>query len=120
MSRKSGNRFSKKDMRQRMNARRIMDQASGRALYSLGSDWSSIAIGTLLGLILSIVAALAIALFSLRVQSIFFAMITLAVASAFAILCSQLGWLTGGEDGRTFRVPEILRPGTRLLEREIF
>src|SRR5690349_24162871 len=39
-------------------------------------------------------------------------MITLAVASAFLVLASQLSWLTGGEDGRSFRVPELLRPGT--------
>jgi branched-chain amino acid transport system permease protein len=36
-------------------------------------------------------------------------MITLAVASFFAILASQLSDLTGGEDGLTFRVPELLR-----------
>jgi branched-chain amino acid transport system permease protein len=81
---------------------------------------SSIAIGTGAGLTLSIALALVIGLFSLRVQAIFFAMITLAVASAFAILASQLGWLTGGEDGRTFRVPELLRPGTRLFDTEVF
>ena len=43
-----------------------------------------------------------------------FAMVTLAVASVFAILASQLSDITGGEDGRSFRVPEILRPGTVL------
>src|SRR5699024_4863566 len=58
--------------------------------------------------------ALAIGLFSLRVQTIFFAMITLAVASAFLVLASQLSWLTGGEDGRSFSVPEVLRPGFRF------
>ena len=42
-------------------------------------------------------------------------MITLAVASAFAVLASQLSWLTGGEDGRSFRVPELLRPGTTFF-----
>ena len=46
----------------------------------------------------AILAAL-IGLFSLRVQAIFFAMITLAVASAFLVLASQMSWLTGGDDG---------------------
>jgi len=32
------------------------------------------------------------------------------------ILASQLSNVTGGEDGITFRVPELLRPATRLLE----
>jgi branched-chain amino acid transport system permease protein len=57
-----------------------------------------------------------IGLFSLRVRAIFFAMITLAVASAFATLASQLSDFTGGEDGLTFKVPEALRPGTAYLD----
>ncbi len=93
---------------------------AGLALYSWGPTWWSVLIGMLLGLVLAIVLALVIGLFSLRVRAIFFAMITLAVASAFAILASQLSWLTGGEDGRTFRVPEILRPGYSLMEAGVF
>ena len=46
-------------------------------------------------------------------------MITLAVASAFAVLASQLSWLTGGEDGRSFRVPELLQPGTVFVPRDV-
>jgi branched-chain amino acid transport system permease protein len=47
-------------------------------------------------------------------------MITLAVASSFAVLASQLSDFTGGEDGKTFSVPELLSPGFRLLENEVF
>ena len=50
---------------------------------------------------------LVIGLFSLRVRTIFFAMITLAVASAFAILASQLSDFTGGEDGLNYRLPAM-------------
>ena len=57
-----------------------------------------------------------IGLFSLRVRAIFFAMITLAVASAFLTLASQLSDFTGGEDGLTFKVPEALQPGTQYLD----
>ena len=64
-----------------------------------------------------IALAFLIGLFSLRVRAIFFAMITLAVASAFAILAAQLSDITGGEDGRSFRVPEMLRPGFTLDRR---
>jgi branched-chain amino acid transport system permease protein len=39
------------------------------------------------------------------VRAIFFAMMTLAVASAFATLASQLSDWTGGEDGLSFKVP---------------
>ena len=73
-----------------------------------------------IALALSLTLALAIGLFSLRVQSIFFAMVTLAVAYAFNVLASQLSWLTGGEDGRSFKVPEVLQPGFRLIEGRVF
>jgi branched-chain amino acid transport system permease protein len=53
------------------------------------------------------------------VRAIFYAMITLAVASSFAVLASQLSDFTGGEDGKTFSVPELLSPGFRLIENEI-
>ena len=86
------------------------------ALYGMGPSWLAISVGLVAGLVVAGVLALAIGLFSLRVQTIFFAMVTLAVASAFAVLASQLSWLTGGEDGRTFSVPPVLRPGFRLVE----
>ena len=89
------------------------------ALFSLGPRWEAIGLGLLIALPLAALLALVIGLFSLRVQTIFFAMITLAVASAFAVLASQLSWLTGGEDGRSFRVPEVLQPGFTLLPREV-
>jgi branched-chain amino acid transport system permease protein len=84
------------------------------AMYGLGPRWDAIALGLAIALPLAAALALVIGLFSLRVQTIFFAMITLAVASAFAVLASQLSWLTGGEDGRSFTVPEVLRPGFRF------
>jgi len=79
------------------------------ALYSMGPSWAAVATGVAIGLPLAVALALAIGLFSLRVEAIFFAMITLAVASAFLVLASQLSWLTGGEDGRSFQLPELLR-----------
>jgi len=90
------------------------------ALYGLGPTWNAVAAGIVVGLPVAALLALGIGLFSLRVQAIFFAMITLAVASAFLVLASQLSWLTGGEDGRSFRLPELLRPGTVLLSKTTF
>jgi branched-chain amino acid transport system permease protein len=86
------------------------------AMTRLDPDWSSIAIGTVCALAASLLLSFCVGLFSLRVKAIFFAMITLAVASFFAILASQLSAFTGGEDGITFKVPELMRHGTRLLE----
>src|ERR1700688_2835848 len=89
------------------------------ALYSMGPSWVAVAAGVAIGLPLAMLLALAIGLFSLRVEAIFFAMITLAVASAFLVLASQLSWLTGGEDGRSFQLPELLRPGTVLISKDL-
>ena len=86
------------------------------ALSRMEPGWTAIAVGTFVAVALSLVLSFLVGLFSLRVKAIFFAMITLAVASFFAILASQLSDITGGEDGITFKVPELLRPATRLLE----
>ena len=82
------------------------------AATRVGPTWPAIAAGVAISLCISFVLSLVIGLFSLRVRAIFFAMITLAVASAFATLASQLADLTGGEDGITFKLPEALQPGT--------
>ena len=83
------------------------------AMAKLGAGWGALALGVLAALALSALLALAIGLLSLRVKAIFFAMITLAVASFFQILASQLSWLTGGEDGITFKLPELL--GSKIV-----
>jgi branched-chain amino acid transport system permease protein len=57
---------------------------------------------------------------SLRVRAIFFAMITLAIASAFAVLVSQLSGLTGGEDGLNYSIPRALTPAFRLFDTPVF
>ena len=81
----------------------------GIAMSKLGSGWGSLLLGISISLVFSLAIALAIGLLSLRVRAIFFAMITLAVAAFFQILASQLSDFTGGEDGLTFRLPELLR-----------
>ena len=92
----------------------------GIALYALGPSWGALLLGLGVACVLSLALALAIGLFSLRVQSIFFAMVTLAVAYVFNVLASQLSWLTGGEDGRSFKVPAALQPGFKWLDHPIF
>jgi branched-chain amino acid transport system permease protein len=89
------------------------------AMSRLDPEWSSIAAGTLCAVLASLLLSFLVGLFSLRVKAIFFAMITLAVAAFFAILASQLSAFTGGEDGISFKVPEIMRPGFRLLEEPV-
>ncbi|MCP5267282.1 MAG: branched-chain amino acid ABC transporter permease [Burkholderiaceae bacterium] len=84
----------------------------------MGAGWDAIGLGLVCALLVAGLLALAIGLFSLRVKAIFFAMITLAVASAFQTLASQLPGLTGGEDGQSFRVPAVLRPSFTWFEIE--
>ncbi len=82
----------------------------------MGAGWDALAVGILGALVLSFFLSLAVGLFSLRVRAIFFAMITLAVAAAFQTLASQLFEITGGEDGLTFRLPELLTPSHEFFE----
>ncbi|MES2943370.1 MAG: branched-chain amino acid ABC transporter permease [Pseudomonadota bacterium] len=78
--------------------------------------WPALFAGVGAALVLSLVLSLAVGLFSLRVRAIFFAMITLAVASAFQTLASQLSDITGGEDGLSFKVPPLLSPSTEFFD----
>jgi branched-chain amino acid transport system permease protein len=81
--------------------------------------WTAAFTGLGLALLLALALALVVGLFALRVRAIFYAMITLAVASSFAVLASQLSDFTGGEDGKTFSVPEVLSPGYQLFANNV-
>ena len=89
------------------------------AMTRLGPTWDALGLGLLASLALSFALALLVGLFSLRVRAIFFAMITLAVASAFLTLASQLSDITGGEDGLTFKVPEWLSPSFEFADQPL-
>jgi len=73
----------------------------GLTAYAYGPAYG--ALGLLAGMVLAGLTALGVGLFALRVQAIFFAMTTLAIAYCFNIAASQWPTLTGGEDGRSFR-----------------
>ena len=92
--------------------------AYGIAIAStrMGPTWEAIGVGLAGALALSLLLALAVGLFSLRVRAIFFAMITLAVASAFQTFASQMSEITGGEDGMSFKLPEWLMPSFEPFE----
>ncbi len=88
----------------------------GLGFDSPSPAWSSMALGLAAALALTLVLAFIIGLFALRVRAIFYAMITLAVASSFAVLASQMSGWTGGEDGKTFDVPDLLSPANEFGE----
>ena len=91
--------------------------AYGVAIAStrLGEGFGAVAVGLGAALVCSLLLSLVIGLFSLRVKAIFFAMITLAVASAFQTLASQLSDFTGGEDGLSFKPPPLLSPSSEWI-----
>jgi len=84
------------------------------AITRLGPTWPAVAVGVGAALATSLALSLVIGLFSLRVKALYYAMITLAVATAFQTLASQLSDFTGGEDGLSFKVPAMLSPGFSL------
>lgn len=77
------------------------------AMSRMEPGWTALMIGSAAALTVSAVLAMVIGLFSLRVRTVFFAMITLAVANAFTTLASQMSDWTGGEDGINFKMPSI-------------
>ena len=77
--------------------------------------WGAVILGTAAGAAVSLALATIIGILSLRLRTIFFSMITLAMASFAQIVAEQWRGLTGGEDGLTFPVPAMLKPGFRLL-----
>ena len=96
--------------------------AYGVALASthMGRGFDALLVGSVSGALTAALLALLIGLFSLRVRAIFFAMITLAVASAVAVLVSQLSGLTGGEDGLSYKIPRALGPAFKFADGELF
>ncbi|HZH27811.1 MAG TPA: branched-chain amino acid ABC transporter permease [Azospirillaceae bacterium] len=88
------------------------------ALRAYPGSWVWLGIGAVAGIAAAGLLALVVGLFSLRVRAIFFAMVTLAVASAFEVLVSQLFHITGGEDGMSFRLPFELGPAFRPFGNE--
>jgi branched-chain amino acid transport system permease protein len=82
--------------------------------------WGAIVTGLIAAVAVSAILAVVIGLLGLRVQAIFFSMITLAVASFFQLLATQWRDITGGEDGLTFSVPRALSPAFRLLSEPLW
>jgi branched-chain amino acid transport system permease protein len=78
------------------------------ALGKLGGvTYGHVALGFLVGGLVSAAVAALIGAFSLRVKALFFAMITLAFAEFALILAVQWTSLTGGEDGLSPKLPGV-------------
>lgn len=90
------------------------------ACTHMGRGFDALLVGAVAGAFLAALLAFVIGLFSLRVRAIFFAMITLAVASAVAVLVSQMSGLTGGEDGLNYKIPRELTPAFKFADDKLF
>ena len=66
-------------------------------------------LGLLVGVILTSIVSYLIGILSLRLQSHFYAMLTLGFAELFFIIAEKWRSVTQGGDGFTFRVPDFLR-----------
>lgn len=67
-----------------------------------------LALALLTGVVISVILAFIVGLLGLRVRSLFFTMITLALAAGFEHLLVHASSITGGLDGISFYVPQVL------------
>lgn len=74
-----------------------------------GAGLISVFVGIAAALAFGLVVALIIGVLSLRVRDVYFAMITLAFGELFFIAALKLRSFTGGEDGFSFGVPQVLQ-----------
>ncbi len=81
----------------------------GLLLKNAGPGLVNVLAGLVVAMVFGLVVALLIGVLSLRVRDTYFAMITLAFGELFFIAALKLRAFTGGEDGFSFRIPELLR-----------
>ncbi|WP_243291350.1 branched-chain amino acid ABC transporter permease [Bacillus sp. FJAT-47783] len=70
---------------------------------------SGIFLAVIITIILSAIVSFLVGMLTLRLKSHYFAMLTLAVAGLLMIIAEKWRWLTMGNDGFTFRVPDLFR-----------
>ncbi|WP_453990552.1 branched-chain amino acid ABC transporter permease [Bacillus nitroreducens] len=63
----------------------------------------------IIGMILAAVLSYIVGLLSLRLKSHFYAMLTLALSGLFLVAAEKWRSLTAGNDGFTFRIPDLLK-----------
>jgi branched-chain amino acid transport system permease protein len=94
--------------------------ATAIALSRMGPSFMALGVGAMAGVAATTMLALVIGLVSLRVRAIFFAMVTLAIATAFATLVSRFSAITGGENGLNYRIPDGLTAGFQMFPDPLF
>lgn len=90
------------------------------ALERFGTGFTQLFLGMGSGLVIALLFAALIGFLSLRLRTIFFAMITFAVSNAVSVTVIQSYKLTGGEDGLSYNIPQIFKSSYRFLEEPVF
>jgi branched-chain amino acid transport system permease protein len=80
------------------------------------SSYINLVFGFLIAVGITSGIALLVSFLSLRVQAIFFAMVTLAIAEFAIILATKLSGFTGGEDGIIMSMPGIFKVSFNMGE----
>ncbi|MHA6250506.1 branched-chain amino acid ABC transporter permease [Oceanobacillus sp. CAU 1775] len=88
--------------------------STGIAMSRMDATIGALGIGVLIAIILAAIVSFFVGILTLRLKSHFYAMLTLALAGLFLVAAEKWRTLTGGNDGFTFKLPEILRESTNL------
>lgn len=83
--------------------------ATGIFLQRAEPTMGVLLLALLVGVLISLVVSIIIGFLTLRLKSHFYAMLTLGLASLFLVLAEKWRTLTFGNDGFTFKIPELLR-----------
>ena len=86
----------------------------------LGPGLGPLLLAIVAGLFVTVALAVVIGVLSLRLRTIFFAMITLAVSHSVAVTTTQLYKITGGEDGLSYSIPKVFSHSTKFFEQDVF
>jgi branched-chain amino acid transport system permease protein len=81
----------------------------GIVMNQFGDSIGYLLLALLIGVILAAAVSYVVGILSLRLQSHFYAMLTLAFAGLFTVLADKWRSVTKGEDGFPFPVPELIR-----------
>ncbi|MEN8698973.1 branched-chain amino acid ABC transporter permease [Bacillus infantis] len=85
---------------------------AGVMMKRLEPTMVNLLLAVLLTIVLTAVLSYAVGLLTLRLKSHFYAMLTLAFAGLFLVLAEKWRTVTYGNDGFTFRVPDLLKDRT--------
>ncbi|GEN44796.1 branched-chain amino acid ABC transporter permease [Alkalibacillus haloalkaliphilus] len=83
----------------------------------LDSTFSSFLLGVVVAVIISGIVAFLAGVLTLKLKSHYYAMLTLALAGMFLYIAERWRSVTGGNDGFTFRIPEL--PGVLQDHRNV-